>query len=111
MKRAAADPWDQEAANRRDCGADDRGATTHTSGISASGFAAGPVRKPGAAHLVNWFYELPPYVYDSSLLEGKTRYPLGINRSATTLCARSIFESRRNFCAAIKRLANGILRV
>jgi hypothetical protein len=28
---------------------------------NASGFAAGPMRKPEAAHLMNWFYEIPPY--------------------------------------------------
>jgi hypothetical protein len=28
---------------------------------NASGFAAGPMRKPEAAHLMDWFYEIPPY--------------------------------------------------
>ena len=48
----------------------DRGASSQVLIVlSASGFAAGPVRKPGAAHLMNWFYQLPPYRIDSSRLE------------------------------------------
>jgi hypothetical protein len=62
IKRATADPWDCVPANRKDKRFNDRGANSqHNRVFSASGFAAGPLRKPGAARLMNWFYELPPY--------------------------------------------------
>jgi hypothetical protein len=53
--------------------------------FSASGFAAGPMRKPGAARLMNWFYEtsslsLVPPVW-------RIAYPLLIIGLATTICA------------------------
>src|ERR1022692_2028670 len=48
-------------ANRKDKRFNDRGANPQHLVFGASGFAAGPMRKPGAARLMNWFYELPPY--------------------------------------------------
>jgi hypothetical protein len=53
--------------------------------FSASGFAAGPMRKPGAARLMNWFYEtsslsLIPPVW-------RIAYPVLIVGPATTICA------------------------
>jgi hypothetical protein len=61
MKRAAANPWDYVPANRKDKRFNDRGANSLQWVSNASGFAAGPMRKPEAAHLMDWFYEIPPY--------------------------------------------------
>ena len=44
--------------------------------FSASGFAAGPMRKPGAAHLMNWFYELPPLYWFLPFGGSRTPYRL-----------------------------------
>src|ERR1035441_2597151 len=33
----------------------------HSGVSSASRFAAGPMRKPEAAHLMDWFYDMLPY--------------------------------------------------
>ena len=71
-------------ANRNDQRYNDRGANPQLWVLGASGFAAGPMRKPGAARLVNWFYELPPYRW---FLPFGGSGPVSRNGPATTICA------------------------
>ena len=52
---------------------------------NASGFAAGPMRKPETAHLMNWFYEIPPCRWFLLLRRIETRYRKSGLQS--TICA------------------------
>src|ERR1017187_68909 len=62
---------------------------------SASRFAAGPMRKPEAAHLMDWFYEIPPYRWLLPFGGSRTRYE--IIGSATTICALARMDVKTAF--------------
>ena len=94
-KRAAANPWDYVPANRKDKRFNDRGANSPQWVSSASRFAAGPMRKPEAAHLMDWFYEIPPYRWLLPFGGSRTRYE--IIGSATTICALARMDVKTAF--------------
>jgi hypothetical protein len=59
------------------------------------------MRKPEAAHLMNWFYELPPFIDGSSRLEDLD--PVQIIRSAITICACWRIEVKTQFLGRVEQ--------
>ena len=94
-KRAAANPWDYVPANRKDKRFNDRGANSPQWVSNASRFAAGPMRKPEAAHLMDWFYEIPPYRWLLLLEDRAPHYE--IIGSAITICALAWMDVKTAF--------------